>query len=172
MRICLVVGHRKSSQGAVNKNQNITEFRYNNKLAAEISSLCKHTCFILHRDDNTDGYKNLPAKVNEFDCDLIISLHCNAFNSVARGHEVLYWNTSSKGKEYALKLNSSIQRALGTPDRGIKPKYPGDRGATILQKTKSPCVLLEPFFIDNCADYLNAINSNLAEEIANELNKM
>lgn len=172
MRICIVVGHRKSSQGAINRNQNDTEFKYNNKLAAEISSLCKHTCFIVHRDDTKDGYSKLPGKVNEFDCDLVISLHCNAFNEVAKGHEVLYWNTSSKGKEYALKLNSAIHRALQTSDRGIKPKYSGDRGALILQKTKAPCVLLEPFFIDNDIDYLNAINSNLGEEIANELNKL
>lgn len=172
MKIALVVGHRNSSQGASNRNQNITEFQYNRKLAKEIKKYCNHNCVIVYRDDDSQGYANLPNKINEVNPDIILSLHCNAFNEHAGGHEVLYWNTSSKGKRLALQLNSAIHKALGTNDRGVKPKYKGDRGALVLRHTKAPCVILEPFFIDNDLDYLNATRNNLGKVLAETLNKM
>lgn len=169
MKICLVVGHRKSSQGASNKITKDTEFTFGNELAMEIASICKHDCFIIHREDTKNGYSKLPEKINKFDCDLVISLHCNAFNGVASGHEVLYWNTSSESKEWATRINKAIGLALNNNDRGIKPIKLGDRGANILRATKAPCILLEPFFIDNDSDYCKVDVEKLAIEISKEL---
>lgn len=172
MKIALVVGHSKLSQGAANINQNITEWKYNKQLAEDIGNKLKHNWCIIYRDDVKNGYNKLPSKVNAWDPDIVLSLHCNAFNGKTKGHEVLYWNTSKKGLELATRLNKAIHRCLDTNDRGVKPKYDGDRGALILKSTKAPCVILEPFFIDNDIDYLNAVSKDLAQYIADELNSI
>lgn len=169
MKICLVVGHRESSQGASNSLCGITEFEFNNRLAVSIASICKHDCFIIHREDIRSGYNKLPNKINKFDCDLVISLHCNAFNGKAGGHEVLYWNTSTKGKAWAIRINKAIGLALGNNDRGIKPIKQGDRGANVLRSTKAPCILLEPFFIDNDEELGNVDIGKLARGIVDGL---
>ena len=38
-------------------------------------------------------------------------------------------------------------------DRGLKPIKNRDRGAYLLRKTDAPCVIIEPFFIDNDNDF-------------------
>jgi len=173
--ICLVVGHRMSSKGASNEKLNITEFDFNTSLAQMIASKTKLNCVVIYREDNKDGYENLPKRVNAFNFDLIISLHNNAFNKKVEGHEVLYYNTSSKSKAFAIRLNNCISNALENSDRGIKAIYQGDRGANILKNTNAPCVLIEPLFIDNNneinSNNLDIILNNLSDEIVKELEK-
>lgn len=172
MKIALVVGHRESSQGASNKRYDDTEWRFNTVLAKEIKYFSKHDCVIIFRDDNKNGYRNLPRKINDHNPDLTLSLHCNAFNTKASGHEVLYWSTSESSKDMAVLFNNAIHECLLSKDRGIKPIYKGDRGANVLRKTKAPCVLLEPCFIDNDADYLSTRHSMLGLKIATVLNNI
>jgi len=43
---------------------------------------------------------------------------------------------------------------LGLPNRGIKPKGTEDRGGYVLRYTNAPCIISEPFFIDNDLDLL------------------
>lgn len=52
--------------------------------------------------------------------------------------------------------------ALGINDRGIKPKTAEDRGGFLLRYTSMPCLIAEPFFIDNDEDLAKA-NSNRDE---------
>lgn len=149
MKKCaLVIGHKKSSPGASNE-MGLTEFAFNEKLAMEIEDEVNDvvTQRIYRRTYNT-----LPSDINEFNPDFIISLHCNAFNKTASGTEVLYYHRSTKGKLMAEILNEKLLEALGLNNRGIKPKSAEDRGGYLLKSTQAPCVIAEPFFIDNNSD--------------------
>jgi N-acetylmuramoyl-L-alanine amidase len=151
MKVALVIGHKASSPGACNKTHNICEFEFNEKLVKdvvdEIDGSLEHE--IVYRET----YNGLPDKINATNPDCIVSFHCNAFNTKASGTEVLYYHKSKKGKAWADKMQDRLKDALGLPDRGIKGKSSEDRGGYVLRYTSAPCILIEPFFIDNDNDY-------------------
>jgi N-acetylmuramoyl-L-alanine amidase len=157
MKMCaLVVGHKKTSPGAENKKSRLTEFDYNDELAREIEKAVKGVKVqrVYRRTYNT-----LPGDIDDLNPDFIVSLHCNAYNGKATGTEVLYYHRSKKGEKIAKLLNSELVGALGLKDRGIKPKTSEDRGGYLLRNTNAPCVIAEPFFIDNDDD-LRAAKKN------------
>lgn len=154
MKVAIVVGHEQNAQGAVNKTHGVTEFQFNSELASLIQEALDHEGIdnvVVFREN---GYSQLPYDINRTSADIALELHANAANTVAKGCETLYWHTSKNGKRLASCIQDSI---LGIykplADRKIKPKNQGDRGATVLRKTSMPCVILEPFFIDNNQDY-------------------
>lgn len=152
-KCALVVGHKKTSPGAFNENSAITEFNFNDRLAMDIEDAVTEveTVRVYRRT-----YNQLPADINELGSDFTISLHCNAFNREASGTEVLYYYKSEKGKNIAHILQKSLVAALGLNDRGIKPKTAEDRGGFLLKYTNMPCLIAEPFFIDNDEDLAKA----------------
>lgn len=153
MKTCaLVIGHKKTSPGAVNKSQNLSEFDYNEQLAMDIEYALKDQQEVHVQKVYRRTYSSLPDDINELAPDFIVSLHCNAFNKKASGTEVLFYHRSKKGKKLAKKLNKSLVTALGLKDRGIKAKSAEDRGGFLLKKTDAPCLIAEPFFIDNDKD--------------------
>lgn len=151
MKKCaLVIGHKKTSPGASNKTSGVTEFSFNDRLAMDI-------------DDEVSGvnvqrvyrrtYKLLPFDINAVNPDFIVSLHCNAYNTSTSGTEVLFYHRSVKGRRIAEILNDHLVNALGLNDRGIKAKTTEDRGGYLLKTTHAPCLISEPFFIDNNDDF-------------------
>jgi N-acetylmuramoyl-L-alanine amidase len=156
MKIALIIGHSHKAQGAVNPDSGLTEFRFNEKLAENVRAKLAYMgqdAVLVYRE----SYKDLPEKVNALSPDLIVSFHCNAFNTEATGTETLFFTGSENGSILAKEIQKRIVNLLELPDRGIKPKQPGDRGAYLLQKTKAPAVILEPFFIDNLQDLKRAL---------------
>ncbi len=159
--VALVIGHREGSQGAVNRRSGVTEFTYNSMLADDIRVLLPDLDVkVIHRST----YKKLPGLINGYDPDLVISLHCNAFNQQATGTETLYYHKSGSGMRMASILQDKLVDALGLANRGIKPKRSEDRGGYLLRYTDAPCIIAEPFFIDNDAD-LKAASINRDELI-------
>jgi N-acetylmuramoyl-L-alanine amidase len=149
-RLCaLVIGHKKHSPGAVNASSNLSEFDFNEDLALRIEGKIQGTDIqrIYRRT-----YKELPDDINALDPDFIVSLHCNAFNGKVSGTEVLYYHKSEKGKDMAGILLNHLVEHLKLPDRGVKPRSAEDRGGYLLRYTNAPCVISEPFFIDNGKD--------------------
>lgn len=156
MKKCaLVIGHKKSSPGAVNEATETTEFVFNDRLSLDIESKVNDV-YVQRVYRRT--YNSLPSDINELDPDFIISLHCNAFNKKASGTEVLCYHRSTKGNEIASILQTNLLQALGLPDRGIKARTTEDRGGYLLRYTNAPCVIAEPFFIDNDEDFTIAMN--------------
>jgi len=149
-KLCaLVVGHKKKTPGAVNVNKNITEFDFNEDLALRIEKKVeKSQVQRIYRRT----YKQLPEDINELNSDFTISLHCNAFDTNVSGTEVLYYHRSEKGKKMAEILLTYLVDHLKLAKRGIKPKTSEDRGGYLLRYSKAPCVIAEPFFIDNDDD--------------------
>lgn len=152
-KCALIIGHKKASPGAVNLNAGINEFEFNEALAIRIEG----------RDTKTEvqriyrrTYKDLPDDINQYEPHLAVSLHCNAYNQEVSGTEVLYYYKSKKGKMIAEVLQNALVKHLNLPDRGIKPKTSEDRGGYLLRYTKAPCVIAEPFFIDNDDDLSKA----------------
>ncbi len=143
--ICLIVGHKPSSQGAKNVTSGLTEDTFNDQFANDIKSGADLDISIVYRDT----YKDLPDKVNQLRPAFSVSLHANAYNRKARGTEMLYYHSSVKSKEIAKAFQFMVVDALGTLDRGIKPVGSEDRGGYLLRYTDAPCIIAESFFIDN-----------------------
>lgn len=152
MRVALVIGHTLSSGGA-KSSTGVSEFEYNEELvgmiANNLSDLSDVDTLIFYRD----SYAELPEQINLNDPDLIISFHCNAFNTKATGTETLYYHSSIPGQQVADRLQGAMHSCLGLVNRGIKPKHSEDRGGYLLAETNAPCVIIEPFFIDNPLDF-------------------
>lgn len=151
-KICVIIGHGGNDSGAVNIHTGDTELKYNTGLSVMVADLLRNRGY--NADIYNRGYarvENVP-ELNAKKYDLFISLHCNSFNEQANGTEMLYWSTSSRSKKLAQSLQDEVVKTFSLTDRGIKPKVNGDRGAYLLKKTNAPCVILEPFFIDNMHD--------------------
>ena len=153
MKVGLIVGHSNVSQGASNPTNGITEFQVNDYIARRIAMTLDEAGDIVPVTIYRNSYATLPGEVNRTDVDLSLSLHCNAFNNTASGTEMLYYHNSRRGKAFAEILQEKVVGALGLRDRGIKPKHSEDRGGYILRETSMPCVIAEPFFIDNDSDF-------------------
>lgn len=163
MRVALVIGHKMTSGGASSYN-GVTEFEYNEELVGMVASNLSDEpdieVLIFHRKK----YKDLPDEINEKNPDLVISFHCNAYDKTATGSEVLYYHKSKKGEQIAKVMINSIHQCLGLANRGAKPKRVEERGGPILKYTNAPCVMLEPFFIDNPLDF--SVGVDLKNELS------
>ena len=91
---------------------------------------------------------------DDFDADIFVSLHCNAFNTQARGTETLY--KSFNGQRLANDIQSQIIRSINTVDRGVKKRD----DLWVLNGTNAVAVLVEMAFIDNDDD-LEMLNNDL-----------
>ena len=145
--IILDVGHSSVSQGAENVTHGISEFKFNSNLAKEIKKYIDVNIFY------RNSYQNLPKEINAFNPDYVVSLHCNAFNKKASGSEVLFYHSSLIGKDMASIYLNHLVDCLDLPNRGIKPKVEKDRGGFQLKYIKAPCIISEPFFIDNDTEF-------------------
>lgn len=157
-RVALVVGHTEKSPGSCNITCGISEFEFNKKLVKGIAAIIDDRCEIkiVYRD----RYSDLPEKVNALNPNFVICFHSNAFNRNSSGTETLYYYKSKKGKKMAVIFQEKIVNALKLKDRGIKGKSSEERGGYILRYTDAPCILLEPFFIDNDNDYRTVVDKH------------
>ena len=103
---------------------------------------------------NQDYYSTLPGKINNIAKKgyITLSFHFNAAGETATGVEMLYWHNSEKSKELAEFLQEANLEATKLKDRKILPRIKGDRGWSLLYKTKTPCVIVESGFITNSED--------------------
>lgn len=82
-----------------------------------------------------------------------VEFHFNAATPTARGHEVLYHETSRFGVRLAELVNKRFSEYLPGPNRGAKPLAARDRGGLFVSMTHCPAAILEPFFGSNAADW-------------------
>jgi N-acetylmuramoyl-L-alanine amidase len=159
MELALVIGHTSRSPGACNKTYELCEFNFNENLAKDITDNLSNSIMrsiIVYRD-YAGSYSKLPEYINMYiKPAFVVSLHCNAFNTKASGTETLYYYKSVKGKAMAKVFQENLVDVLNLPDRGTKGKGTEDRGGYILRYTHAPCIICEPFFIDNDNDLQRA----------------
>lgn len=159
MKVALSIGHSESDCGAVNQTFGITEYQYNNELAYLVSkqlSKLGHEVVLVRRKTLNE----LPKQINATGADICVELHCNAYNKLVSGTEVLHYEESTEGAKLAAELQEAICDTLGLRDRGTKPSG----RELILKKTSMPCVITEPFFIDNDVDMM--VGMDLKKELA------
>lgn len=158
MKIAIVVGHEKKAQGASNKN-GTTEYTFNSRLAKAIAELLTAVDIepvIVWRDGTT--YSKLPKRINKTKADVCVSLHCNAFNELASGSEVLHYVNSTNSERLASLIQKEVVKVMELPDRGLRPVdaahqgRKGDKGGHLCKYTSMPCVIVESLFIDNSKD--------------------
>jgi len=149
MKVCLSVGHSPEEQGAINQTFNITEYSFNNELAYLVA---KQLHKLGHEVDlvRRKALKDLPKLINSTGADVAVELHCNAFNKITSGTEVLHFDGSTEGAKLAQHIQDALVDTLDLRDRGIKPS----ERELILRKTSMPCVITEAFFIDNDVDMM------------------
>ncbi|MBR5236176.1 MAG: N-acetylmuramoyl-L-alanine amidase [Clostridia bacterium] len=85
---------------------------------------------------------------NDWDAELFISIHCNAFDRKARGTETLVYSKKSAAYPVAEKVQTAVVKRLGTADRGVKERP----DLVVLRQTNAPALLIETAFIDNKDD--------------------
>ncbi len=84
---------------------------------------------------------------NRWGADILVSIHCNAFNQKAKGTETFAYYGSREGDALAHHIQSQIVTSLATTNRGVK-----EAGYYVLKHTKCTAVLVETAFIDNKGD--------------------
>lgn len=157
MKVALVIGHSEKSQGARNAIYGASEFEFMQKLAHDIErEWSEHNMsdeiVVVYRET----YEKLPHQINALGVDLVVSLHANAYDARSSGCEMLYYHASERGKHIAGIFQDRVCGVIQNAYRGIKPKHSEDRGGYLLRYTKAPCIICEPFFIDNDGDLLEA----------------
>lgn len=149
-KLVIDVGHRAKAPGACSVKFKICEFPLNTEIANMMKTMVKNAeVVITSRDPNSDSQTGLAAKINALNPDFVLSLHANAATPAAEGTEMLYFHSSAKSKQMAEIYQKHVLAALKFRDRKILPRKGTDRGGALLQYTKAPCVLTEPFFLSN-----------------------
>lgn len=141
-RIALIVGHKLTAQGAVNY-LNETEFEFNLKIAHYVNqwfSSENYQFFV-----KSTGYVK---KVKEFNPDLIIELHFNAFSLKAYGCEALALKSSPEGIQEAKNFIGEFNKRFRIKKREVQELqskfqrgYPNFNGLRNI-----PMFLFEPCF--------------------------
>lgn len=151
----IVVGHTNNRVGAYGTSPiSQHEYHWNKHLAQMIVAECTNIGVesrVFYRDGI--GISGAYKQVSAWGAQCVTELHFNAFNGSARGTETLYDGDINKGsKAWADKLQTNMLAALGTINRGLKERDPGDRGYKSLSSLNIPSSLIEPFFGDNALD--------------------
>lgn len=148
-KVCIDCGHGGSDCGAIGVN-NYYEKDYTLKLGKRIVELLGNYSVEIITTRNNDSYVSLNDRVkksNNNNCDIFVSIHCNAHsNTAANGFETYSYNGNSDLQKLTHK--NILNRIPSLKDRGLKKA-----SYYVLKYTKATAVLIECGFITNESDY-------------------
>lgn len=179
MRILLTVGHSKLKNGSITSADGTkfgggNEYTYCKSLSKYVEKyleanghevdrvVCPEGKFTKTTDERT--YKLAIEHVTCYD--LVMELHLNAARTkTAEGCEVLY--KSAKGKKYADGIQKQLAKVF--KNRGTVKRD----NLYMLNQTKAPAIILEPFFCTNPKEweYASDHKTKIAKLIANGVDK-
>ena len=152
MKVFLNPGHDRSlDSGAVNPVTGSREADVVHNITVAITNSINHILTNNGVDTKClqdNSLSAITSRANSWDADLFVSIHCNAFNTIARGTETEVYSYGTEAERLAKVVNSSIVNRLGTVDRGVKERP----GLYVLGYTNMPAILVELAFIDNMDD--------------------
>jgi N-acetylmuramoyl-L-alanine amidase len=163
-KIAICIGHSRSiggkRDGGATSVTGVSEWAYNRELGRTLQEKLlaegiKSFIVDSYRGNGyTDSMKWLASHLKAEGATHALELHFNAAAGTARGHEVLYWNSSEKGQKMAIYIENNFRRWFPEQiPRGAKSRSSGDRGGEFLKLTHCPSVIVEPFFGDNVDDW-------------------
>lgn len=153
-RVFINPGHMPGvDPGAVNNALGITEANIVRDIGSRVTDyLDKAGCEVmLLQSDNLyyDGKGECVVEAaNNWNADVFVSLHCNAFNGTAKGTETCVYSLTGEAAKLGQCIQNQIVNSIGTVDRGLKECS----GLIVLKHTNMPAVLVEIAFIDNADD--------------------
>lgn len=165
--IAICIGHSRAGDSGAVSVGGVSEHAFNSKLGRITWEILRSRCIdavvIDHYVGGSYGSAMswLAKHLRGIAATAAIELHFNSATPSARGHEYLYWHSSSRGKALARSLADSQQRAFpsSTPrrDRGtLAITTPRSRGGLFLRLTHCPAVIAEPFFGSNPEEWEHA----------------
>lgn len=173
--IAICVGHSRPGDSGAVSTGGTSEWDYNSQLAPMID--CRLHAFgwsaiVIDQyqgSNYSDAMTWLAAELRERDVRAAVELHFNAAGAAARGHEWLYWHTSTNGSALADALDDAFRAHVsGLTARGTRARTAGQRGTAFLRLTPCPAVIGEPFFGSNADDWAVAENQDrIAQAYAN-----
>lgn len=181
MKIVLDAGHGKNTGGKRSPDGKVREWNINEAVRKLVEKKLKEyeNVSILTVSDvsgNTDvSLNNRTKKANDWGADLYVSIHHNAFGSggwsTAKGMETfVYKKTLKEAVAVAEKVQSSIVKHTGLPNRGVKAG-----NLHVVRETKMTAILIEGGFMTNqneaalmqTASYQEKFASGIVEGIVN-----
>lgn len=153
--ICIDCGHGGSDSGAVGVN-GLKEKDYNLLIGEKVINYLKNYDVKVVTTRESDDFISLEKRVdvsNKNNCDLFISIHCNAHtNNESNGFETYSYSGNSDLQKLIHK--NILNRIPSLRDRGIKKA-----SYYVLKYTKTKAVLIECGFITNKSDYEILLNN-------------
>ena len=153
--ICIDSGHGGSDSGAIGVN-GLKEKDYNLLIGEKVINYLKNYDIKVVTTRELDEFISLEKRVdisNKNNCDLFISIHCNAHsNKTANGFETYSYTGNSELQKLIHK--NILNRIPSLKDRGIKKA-----SYYVLKYTKANAVLIECGFITNKSNYEILLNN-------------
>lgn len=176
MKICFDAGHGGSDPGAIGPSY-IKEKDIVLQIVKLAGKIAKERGFQVIYTRTTDKFLTLSerAKIaNKNNCDIFISIHCNAFTKESHGTETYGFPKSIEGKKLGLDIQHELLKAIKLTNRGFKTARFG-----VLRMTDMPAVLVETAFISNpkeekllqSIEFQNKIAMAIIKGTENYLNK-
>ena len=155
--VAIIIGHGAGDSGATGQGTN--EFAYNSKVADIVLKSKEHGKNIKLFFRDSRGIGGVNGDVKKYNDDFSLELHLNSYNGSAKGCEVLTLAGDSASIKVARKFADSFCLKFGRVKRdgdGVKELRSSDRGHYSLLSVNDPppSILVEPFFIDNKAEWI------------------
>lgn len=175
VKLGIIVGHEKNSQGAEFYQKPYTEYKYNTEIARLMESNAPRTIkpIVIFRDGV--GIAGAYQKAFAENCDCVIELHCNAFNGKARG-TLVYTSNAAEDVAFSKEIQKVMVAVFGTEGRRVDEDYgrgiqvigASDRGGRNVYSFNGLAnCLVEPAFCDEQKDCFLLLNKK--EEYAKGL---
>ena len=166
--LLLDAGHAKNTAGKKAPDNSFYEWDFNNKMQYKIKKRAEEHgihVYLSNPTPETTSDIALTTRANKMNDywkskgkpkALMISIHANAYGSdfnAARGTETFVaGNASSTSKNFAKDVNDSIVSAIKKIDSAAKDRGVKTKDFTVIDKTLTPCVLIEYGFYTNKED--------------------
>ena len=178
MTVAIDPGHGMSNKkagiydpGAVSNGVTEAEIvmAWANELKSELES-AGHKVVRTRIDDKDPCPISQRAKIaNQYKGEVMLSLHCNAFNTLASGTETFYRGAENKDK--ARQINDAVCAVLGSVNRGVKLEGESQHSKLAVMAFQ-PCFLLEIGFIDHFRDRAKMTDPALRKQACEKLAKI
>lgn len=163
-KVYVDAGHGGSDPGAIGIG-NVHEADVNLLVAKYLQTELKRQGISVKMSRTTDATKALndrPKEANKWGADIVVSIHCNAFDKAsANGTETLIYKKGGNAEKIAKKVQPNLISVLKTTDRGVK-----EGNLAMVRDTKAPAILVELAFVTNRDDCSKLINTTYQKNCA------